>query len=127
MFTKKCGSARRRRRISSDKLGQIGLAAGTGVFKQPAEVVVHTQNSNTENAWRFSCRRHTIMSMIAILLVSLLSFNDRSRAFSLIPGTTFTKFVLKQRLSLARRLLLNARNGQRRISDITYLARVGIS
>jgi hypothetical protein len=24
---------------SSDKLGQIGLAAGTGVFKQPAEVV----------------------------------------------------------------------------------------
>ncbi|WP_027522813.1 AraC family transcriptional regulator [Bradyrhizobium sp. Ec3.3] len=37
-------------------------------------------------------------------------------------GTTFTEFLLEQRLLLARRLLLDPRNGRRKVSDLAHSA-----
>jgi AraC-like DNA-binding protein len=49
-----------------------------------------------------------------------VSAHDRLSAFFAFSGTTFTEFVLAQRLSMAHRLLNEPRFRSRKITDIAY-------
>ena len=44
----------------------------------------------------------------------------RQAPHSLASGTTFSEFVLEQRLLLARRLLLHEQSRHRKVNDIAY-------
>jgi AraC-like DNA-binding protein len=59
------------------------------------------------------------LSIDDIAQTSGLSARQAQRLFAQ-SGTTFTEFVLEQRLSLARRYLIDPRNKHRKVSDIAY-------
>jgi AraC-like DNA-binding protein len=64
------------------------------------------------------------LTIDAIARANGLSARQAQRLFAR-SGLTFTEFVLEQRLSLARRLLTDPRNGHRKVSDIAYAAGFG--
>jgi AraC-like DNA-binding protein len=64
------------------------------------------------------------LSIEALAQTNGLSGRQAQRLFAR-SGTTYSEFVLEQRLCLARRLLLDASNRHRKISDIAYAAGFG--
>jgi AraC-like DNA-binding protein len=59
------------------------------------------------------------LTIESIARANALSARQAQRLFA-ASGTTFSEFVLEQRLLLARRLLLHEQSRHRKVSDIAY-------
>ncbi|MGY3583389.1 AraC-like DNA-binding protein [Bradyrhizobium sp. USDA 4341] len=89
---------------------QKELAARDGVAKGRLDLMKADVLKNLDNG------RLTIE---AIARANALSTRQAQRLFA-AEGTTFSEYVLEQRLLLARRLLLHAQGADRKVSDIAY-------
>lgn len=88
------------------------LIAGDGVAKARLDLMKADVLKNLDNGR---------LTVEAVAKANALSTRQAQRLFA-SEGTTFSEFVLEQRLLLARRLLLHAQGTGRKVSDIAYTA-----
>ncbi|WP_375778525.1 helix-turn-helix domain-containing protein [Bradyrhizobium sp. ma5] len=89
---------------------QKELAARDGVAKARLDLMKADVLKNLDNGK---------LTIEAIARANALSTRQAQRLFA-SEGTTFSEYVLEQRLLLARRLLLHAQSAGRKVSDIAY-------
>ncbi|MCS3446170.1 MULTISPECIES: AraC family transcriptional regulator [Bradyrhizobium] len=88
------------------------LAARDGVAKARLDLMKADVLKNLDNGK---------LTIEAVAKANALSTRQAQRLFA-SAGTTFSEFVLEQRLLLARRLLLHEEGAGRKVSDIAYTA-----
>jgi AraC-like DNA-binding protein len=100
----------------------IGLLLGTS--REQKDLVGQHDFSERLNLLKADVLRNLDKSDLTIESVARLNALSERQAQRLFAssGTTFSEFVLEQRLLLARRLLLHESSRHRKISDIAYTA-----